>query len=103
MTRDGEAGGGGEGGKGAGWRGWVGEWYEEGEKRVEKVGKRYGILGYIKVEKGDEGDGTLLQVRTQREKGSGAAEKVADAISAYVLVKACTRSFLLTLQRPLHS
>ena len=43
-----------EPGKSAGlldWRGMVRGWLEEGQKRVERVGKRYGILGYEKVDK----------------------------------------------------
>ena len=82
------------------WRSKLGEWFEEGEKRVEKVGKKYGILGYTKVSKADNGtiqphignnegesiseEAHVLAIQT---KGSSAAEKVANAISAYVVVK----------------
>lgn len=81
------------------WRGKIGEWFLEGEKRVEKVGRKYGILGYDKVgraagsevgqeiheeQEGIADDAHQLAVHAQ---GSGAAEKVANAISAYVLVK----------------
>ncbi|KAL7423315.1 hypothetical protein Q5752_002616 [Cryptotrichosporon argae] len=58
-----------------GWQGWVKGWYDEGERRVEKVGRRYGLLGYEK--------GSALN----DEKASKAGA-VADAIAAYVVVKA---------------
>ncbi|WVR04341.1 hypothetical protein IAU60_001342 [Kwoniella sp. DSM 27419] len=84
------------------WRIWVKDWYEEGEKRVGRVGRRYGILGYDKRPAGSteaeaqapaaEGQGALAPVDagaiTANAGGSGAASKVADAIAAYVLVKA---------------
>lgn len=61
---------------GDGWAHTVHEWYDEGAARVEKVGRRYGILGF---EKGSKvGDPAA---------GGGAAGAVADAVGAYVLVK----------------
>ncbi|WVF70212.1 hypothetical protein IAT40_005001 [Kwoniella sp. CBS 6097] len=76
------------------WKAMVREWYEEGEKRVERVGKKYGILGYKKkdpqgqVEKDNVGNDQAALVRTDLSSESGAAGKVADAIAAYVVVKA---------------
>jgi hypothetical protein len=83
-----------------GWKGLVGKWYVEGERRVERVGKRYGILGYEKTVKGDKDSETMIKEGDdvasvasdandleKRARTSGAAEKVADAISAYVIVK----------------
>lgn len=83
------------------WRGVVGGWVNEGHKRVERVGRRYGILGYRKkgeedvgdvVEKGKEvvkeaHNGRDLTRRPERSAGSGAGEGVANAIAAYVVVK----------------
>ena len=65
------------------WRALVAGWYEEGQKRVERVGRRYGILGYDRASQTDEsarGDAEGMSP-------SRAAEKVADAIAAYVVVK----------------
>ena len=73
------------------WREEVGNWYEEGQKRVEKVGKRYGIFGYEKKTKTateDEGVGDH-EGEMSGVTGTKAAESVANAISAYVVVKVC--------------
>lgn len=70
-----------EGGEGWDWRSLVGRWYEEGQKRVERAGRLYGILGYDQMSKPELG-GDKLEV-----KASTAAEKVADAIAAYIVVK----------------
>ncbi|BEI80720.1 hypothetical protein CcaverHIS002_0112490 [Cutaneotrichosporon cavernicola] len=51
------------------------EWYDEGSARVERVGRRYGLFGF---EKGSEVAGL----------GREAAGTVADAVAAYVVVKA---------------
>ncbi|GMK57762.1 hypothetical protein CspeluHIS016_0405960 [Cutaneotrichosporon spelunceum] len=51
------------------------EWYDEGAARVERVGRRYGLFGF---EKGSEVSGM----------GREAAGTVADAVAAYVVVKA---------------
>jgi len=72
------------------WRGLVGRWYEEGQKRVERVGRRYLILGYDKASKMEEG-GKMLEMRS-----ATAAEKVADAIAAYVVVKVCSEVGIAT-------
>jgi hypothetical protein len=50
-------------------------WYDEGSKRVEKVGRKYGLFGF---EKGSAVEGSL---------GREAAGAVADAVAAYVVVK----------------
>ena len=66
------------------WRNIVGGWYDEGEKRVGKVGRSYGVLGYEKDQRSaDGGDGKEVAAQT----GSSAAGKVADAIASYVAVK----------------
>jgi hypothetical protein len=88
-----------------GWKGVVKGWYAEGEKRVERVGKKYGILGYDKIDKSTSGDSGSTSMSsassssngesTERQgkeviksvTGSKAAEAVANAISAYVVVK----------------
>jgi hypothetical protein len=90
------------------WRGVLGGWVNEGQKRVERVGRRYGILGYRK--KGEEEFGDVVETanelveeahsagrdltrRAERPSGSGgsggssAGEGVANAIAAYVVVK----------------
>ncbi|TXT13370.1 hypothetical protein VHUM_00737 [Vanrija humicola] len=59
------------------WTHKVHEWYREGLGRAERVGRRYGLLGY---DKGSKGDGTSA--------GAGASAAVADAVAAYVVVKA---------------
>lgn len=50
-------------------------WYDEGARRVEKVGRKYGVLGF---EKGSAVEGGV---------GREAAGAVADAVAAYVVVK----------------
>lgn len=88
-------------GAGARWKGVVRGWYEEGEKRVERVGKKYGILGYDKLDKSisaaptgiDRAIGEAVSTEVGKDiqhsgaTGSKAAEAVANAISAYVVVK----------------
>lgn len=64
------------------WKKVVHEWYEEGARKVERVGRRYGWLGYQKGSKpGDQPDKKAEEVVTQD------AGAVADAIAAYVIVK----------------
>ncbi|ORY21465.1 hypothetical protein BCR39DRAFT_474459 [Naematelia encephala] len=78
-------------GQGQGWTmaGKVREWYDEAEKRVEKVGHRYGILGYEKTSKDDQGMLGTEQVKDEvGSKGTKAVGSVADAIAAYVVIKA---------------
>ncbi|ORX33534.1 hypothetical protein BD324DRAFT_654120 [Kockovaella imperatae] len=77
------------------WRKTVEKWMEEGSKRVEKVGKRYGILGYSKTSKEtskeDSKDPTPMPEDLSVVLDAGSpmvAEKVASAIAAYVAVKA---------------
>ncbi|OCF76509.1 hypothetical protein I204_02205 [Kwoniella mangroviensis CBS 8886] len=71
---------------------WIRDWYVEGENRIGKIGKRYGIFGYTKVDKdknNEDQDGIAQEVKVvDARSGSGAASKVADAIAAYVVVKA---------------
>lgn len=54
-----------------GWRGVVHGWYDEGQKKIGRVGKRYGLW------QGDE----------QVSGGARAGEGVANAVAAYVVVK----------------
>ena len=61
-------------------------WYEEGQKRVERVGRRYGILGFSK-ETAEERESKSKGDRGTSAVESSAAGKVTDAIAAYVLVK----------------
>ncbi|WVQ76644.1 hypothetical protein IAR50_006318 [Cryptococcus sp. DSM 104548] len=70
-----------------GWKRWVKDWYEEGVARVDRVGRKYGVLGYEKQEHKAEETGQVA-VDTVNTGGAKAAEKVADAVAAYVLVKA---------------
>jgi hypothetical protein len=71
-----------DGGAEGWWRTKVAAWYTEGSGRVERVGRRYGLLGFEKGSSVGEGEG----------EGEGGGEgvvaaKVADAVGAYVLVK----------------
>lgn len=66
------------------WSEMVGSWYNEGEKRVEKVGRKYGFWGFEKGSKRDESEDLALQASRGTER---AAEGIANAISAYVAVK----------------
>jgi hypothetical protein len=74
------------------WRIKVGEWLDEGEKRVDRVSRRYGLFGRTKGEKASEGHlqdtpaEAAMQVVTAA-KGSKAAADVANALAAYLLVK----------------
>ena len=83
------------------WRETVGKWMEEGSKRVEKVGKRYGILGYEKVDKSAASQIVEVQASdsgamvVQEKRGGEVAEKVASAIAAYVVVKVSAPTILL--------
>lgn len=100
--------GGVEGGSGAdpkqsghakGWKGLLRGWYDEAENKVERVGRRYGILGYEKRNSSASSSsatdplltGSSDQVHAvataSRTRSSTAAESVANAISAYVVVK----------------
>lgn len=87
-----------------GWKHWVRDWYQEGAKRVDKIGSKYGVLGYEKQNSHEDGAAGPMQDLTVKRAGAGAAEKVANAVAAYVLVKVRvpvirnkTISYLLTL------
>ena len=92
----GEQGGGGEGGEGRGGEGWKGVvrgWYDEGEKRIARVGRRYGILGYSKDDRAGHAEDKLGgEVGQVGRAGSKAGEKVANALAAYIVVKASRHS-----------
>jgi hypothetical protein len=78
-----------------GWKARLKGWMVEAEEKAERVGRRYGVLGYEKTVRGGKAD--LPVVATADEPGlatvavqgqtGGAAEKVANAIAAYVVVK----------------
>ncbi|WVO15660.1 hypothetical protein L204_103320 [Cryptococcus depauperatus] len=71
------------------WKLWVKDWYDEGTKRVDRMGKKYGILGYEKQETYEHGSsGNTAETLMVKSSSVNAAEKVANAIAAYVLVKA---------------
>lgn len=82
-------------------QGTVEGWLEEGERRVERVGRRYGILGFPKVVKGDassQTEGTSpatssLSRNVSTLSGKDLAGDVANAVGAYMAVKA---SLLMT-------
>lgn len=77
-----------EGAEPTGWRGWVKGWYDEGEAKIGKVGKRYGLW---QDEESESGSGSKVVTTS----GQRAGEGVANAISAYVVVKV-SGSILLT-------
>lgn len=64
------------------WKQVIHGWYEEGARKVERVGRRYGCFGYEKGSKpGEQPDGRAEAIVTHD------AGAVADAIAAYVVVK----------------
>lgn len=82
------------------WRVTVRDWLAEGERRVDKVARRYGLFGYEKGQKAvllEEGSGGVhaeeeaKQLLARAAKGSKAAADVTNAIAAYVLVKVSIR------------
>jgi hypothetical protein len=74
-VRDGNAVNENEVGSTSGWRGVVRGWYDEGEAKMGRVGKRYGIWQ-------DESESESGMMR----KGT-AGEGIANAVAAYVVVK----------------
>ncbi|KAJ9126348.1 hypothetical protein QFC24_002082 [Naganishia onofrii] len=77
------------------WRVTVRDWLAEGERRVDKVARRYGLFGYEKGQKAvllEEGGGVHAEEEAKQlaraAKGSKAAADVTNAVAAYVLVKA---------------
>lgn len=66
------------------WRGKIGSWLEEGERRVEKVGRRYGLLGFEKGSKIGQGEEDLVH---QQRNGVLAAGSITNAVAAYLVVK----------------
>ncbi|KAJ9099845.1 hypothetical protein QFC21_003847 [Naganishia friedmannii] len=73
------------------WRVTVGDWLAEGERRVDKVARRYGLFGYEKGQKAVLEGGVHAEEEAKQlalaAKGSKAAADVTNAIAAYVLVK----------------
>lgn len=66
-------------------------WLKEGEEKVGKVGKRYGILGYTRRDQNGISEMETSPVREddsmRMEGGSRAVDKVASAVVAYIIVK----------------
>jgi hypothetical protein len=71
-----EGNGGGEGG----WKGVVKGWYDEGQGKVGRVGRRYGLWQDGNLDIDDGGSSKVA---------SKAGEGVANAVAAYVVVKVC--------------
>ncbi|KAG7563055.1 hypothetical protein FFLO_01487 [Filobasidium floriforme] len=72
---------------------YIREWLEEGQKRVDKVARRYGLFGYergskvVAEEDRMSSEQEALQVAAAAKQSSAAAG-VASAVAAYVVVKA---------------
>lgn len=74
------------------WRGVVSDWLAEGERRVDRVARTYGLFGYPRGggdgdEKGVNAGEEARQLVAVAGKGSKAAADVTNAIAAYVFVK----------------
>lgn len=79
------------------WRGTLGRWIEEGDRKFERVGKRYGIFGYDKHDKsaseggggGDGGSDTdgVVVVTEDAVKQHRISANLASFTAAYVVVK----------------
>ncbi|KAL7412734.1 hypothetical protein BDY24DRAFT_409823 [Mrakia frigida] len=93
----------GSGGGGIVEKGWVEGWLQEGERKVEWVGGRYGVLGFEKKEKakgkerevedelvraGGAGGESIKATTSAGDLGKGVAGDVANALGAYMIVKA---------------
>lgn len=86
--------------EGTRWRSTVRDWLGEGERRVDRVARRYGLFGYdsgTKREMSAVEDGEIADEARQlvglADRGSKAAADVTNAIAAYVLVKVCNLIF----------
>jgi hypothetical protein len=72
-----------------GWKRLVRRWYDEAELKIEKIGSRYGTFGYekrdesVKASRGE--DESVAGALLKKDKSTGGT--VANAISAYVVVK----------------
>lgn len=83
--------------EGTRWRSKVRDWLGEGERRVDRVARRYGLFGYesgtragvASVEEGEIVE-EARQLVGRADRGSKAAADVTNAIAAYVLVKVRT-------------
>lgn len=83
------------------WKGVVRGWYEEAEVKVGKIGSRYGIFGYEKRDRSKDSTSDLIlnqggdgraedkgeAVRALVKTDGTAGGTVANAISAYIIVK----------------
>jgi hypothetical protein len=59
----------------------VGTWIDEGEVWAERVGRKYGVLGYPQTPKGVKSE------PSEGERGPGVAGDVANAVFAYTATK----------------
>jgi hypothetical protein len=71
---------------------YVKSWLAEGQKRVDKVARRYGLFGYDKMSKETEEEKIIASPEHALEtaaaaKQSRAAAGVANAVAAYIVVK----------------
>lgn len=77
--------------EGEGWKRFVRDWLSEGERRVDRVARRYGLFGITAGgEGGERGVHVAEEARelvVRAEHGSRAAAGVTNAIAAYVFVK----------------
>lgn len=78
------------------WRGTLGRWIEEGDRKFERVGKRYGIFGYDKHDKSTSGGGggegvsvsdEVVVVTEDAVKQHRMSANLASFTAAYVVVK----------------
>lgn len=83
--------------EGTRWRSKIRDWVGEGERRVDRVARRYGMFGYNSgtapgVASVEEGEivKEARQLVGRADRGSKAAADVTNAIAAYVLVKVRT-------------
>jgi hypothetical protein len=85
--------------EGEGWKRFVRDWLSEGEKRVDRVARRYGLFGITPgVDGGEKGVEVAEEARelvVRAEHGSRAAAGVTNAIAAYVFVKVSRISLLI--------
>ncbi|RXK42102.1 hypothetical protein M231_00459 [Tremella mesenterica] len=70
------------------WRELVLNWYDEAERRVDRLGKKYGVLGYDNHTLEDEEIGRGYDLGSGEGVREGTSDKVTNAIAAYVVVKA---------------
>lgn len=79
------------------WHVVVGNWLHEGQKRVDKVARRYGLFGYEKgATQGHLAEDTVEAIEHDdlgKVKRSTASTNIANAVAAYIAVKVSTHIF----------